>query len=289
MRLKRISKFTRSVTKGLKQATICQVVCGLIVCRSLILAEIARCFQTDTAFRHNLKRVFRYADNERITNASSKEVVARRLINQLRHRLQIKPNQPLEIIIDWTSVNEFQMISALVPVDGRAVTILQRAVKKWEFRRSQNTFEEQFIQSLRRCLPRSPWVVIVADRGFQRADFLNFLRCLGLSFVIRVKGDAWVEMSGYSGKLRDYKLSVGQTFKASRVLYHKTKRYELKIVFNCERIEGKVCSWLLATDLGLTAKQIVKTYQRRMWCEESFRDQKQEFKLNHKLRGWYTR
>lgn len=86
MRLKRISKFTRSVTKGLKQATICQVVCGLIVCRSLILAEIARCFQTDTAFRHNLKRVFRYADNERITNASSKEVVARRLIRATVNR-----------------------------------------------------------------------------------------------------------------------------------------------------------------------------------------------------------
>lgn len=282
MRLKRIAKFTSSVTKGLlpsQQATICQVVCALTVCRSLCLAEIARCFETETAFRHNLKRVFRYADNERISQQSSKEVVAGRLINQLRHRLEIKPDQYLEIIIDWTSVNRFQMLSALVPLDGRAVPILQWTVKKWEFRRSQNTFEEQFIQSLRRSIPRHLKVIIVADRGFQRADFLTFVRGLGFSFVIRVKGDAWVEMSGYSGKLRDYKLSVGQTFKESRVVYHKTKRMQMKIVLNCARIEGKVCSWLLATDLGLTAKQIVKIYQRRMWCEESFRDQKQEFKL----------
>lgn len=49
--------------------------------------------------------------------------------------------------------------------------------------------------------------------------------------------------------------------------------------FNCEKIKGKHCSWLLATDLGLSAGQVVKIYERRFWCEESFRDQKQEFKL----------
>ncbi|HXG68220.1 MAG TPA: transposase [Blastocatellia bacterium] len=53
----------------------------------------------------------------------------------------------------------------------------------------------------------------------------------------------------------------------------------MKLVLNCARIEGKVSSWLLATDLGLTARQIVEIYRRRFWCEESFRDQKQEFKL----------
>ena len=60
MRLKRIAKFTASVTKGLlpsQQATLSQMVCGLLVCRSLILAEIARGLQTQVAFPHNLKRV----------------------------------------------------------------------------------------------------------------------------------------------------------------------------------------------------------------------------------------
>ena len=50
-------------------------------------------------------------------------------------------------------------------------------------------------------------------------------------------------------------------------------------MLNCARIEGKVSSWLLATDLGLSARQIVNIYRRRFWCEESFRDQKQEFEL----------
>jgi hypothetical protein len=78
MRIKRIEKFTRSVTKGLlstQQAVISQIVCGMIICRSLCLAEIARCFQTQTAFPHNLKRAWRFVSNERIQQQASKEVL----------------------------------------------------------------------------------------------------------------------------------------------------------------------------------------------------------------------
>lgn len=119
----------------------------------------------------------------------------------------------------------------------------------------------------------------MADRGFQRADFSEFLKRQGLSYVIRVKGDAFIQRGRYEGKLRDYPLSVGQCFKLRDVIYHKRKRYPMKLVLTCARIEGQVSSWLLATDLGLSARQIVGIYRRRLWCEESFRDQKQEFEL----------
>jgi hypothetical protein len=76
---------------------------GLILfSRCLILAEIARGFETVVEFVHNLKRVFRYVDNERITQQRSKEVVATRIIHQLERRLRLKPGQALEVIIDWT-------------------------------------------------------------------------------------------------------------------------------------------------------------------------------------------
>jgi hypothetical protein len=282
MRFKRIEKFTRSMTKGLlssQQATLSQIVCGILACRCLLLAEIARCFQTEVEFPHNLKRTWRFVSNERLQDQKSKEVVARRLLAQLHHRLEIKPGQLFEIIIDWTSVHPFQVLSALIPVEGRAVPVLQWAIEKTKLKAYQNTFEMLFIESLRNCLPKHCKVVIVADRGFQRAEFLQFLKRLGLSFVIRVKGDAFIKRGRFEGKLRDYPLSVGQCFKLSEVTYHKTKRYQMKIVLNSARIKGKVSSWLLATDLGLSARQIVAIYGRRFWCEESFRDQKQEFEL----------
>src|SRR5205085_5624602 len=279
---KRIAKFTSSVTKGLlptQQATLSQMVCGLLCCRSLILAEIARGFETTVAFPHNLKRVERYVSNPRLQSLQCKQVIARRLLRQLHHRLQLKPRQPLEIIIDWTSVWPYQVLSALVPVAGRAVPVLQWAIARDQLKAQQNTFEMQFIAALRRCLPRHWKAVIVADRGFQRVALLQYLDAQGFGYVIRVKGDACVEVSRYRGKLRDYPLQVGQCFKLSEVIYHKTKRHGLKVVLNCEKRDGKVVSWMLATNLGLTARQTVAIYARRFWCEESFRDQKQEFEL----------
>ncbi len=141
MRLKRVEKFTKPVTKGLlptQQATISQVVCGLLSCGSLLEAEIARCFETSVEFVHNLKRVFRFVDNERINEPENKEVVARRMIAQLRRRLKLKSFEYLEVIIDWTWVARYQMLSALIPVEGRAVPVLQSAVEKWQLEISQN-------------------------------------------------------------------------------------------------------------------------------------------------------
>lgn len=282
MRLKRISKFTQSVTKGLlptQQATLSHIVCSMVVCRSLCLAELARCLQSTTDFRHNLKRVWRYVSNDRINNRNAKEVVARRLLRQLHHRLESQPKQYLEIILDWTTVWPYVVLEALIPLDGRAVPVLSWAAVRGSLTCRQNTLEMEFLASLRRAIPKRWRVVIVADRGFQRTDLLRYIRGLGFSFVIRVKGDAWIKSGRFEGKLRDYPLSTGQRFKLPDVVYHKSKRYGLKVVLNCEKIKGKKCSWMLATDLGLSAGQVVKIYERRFWCEESFRDQKQEFEL----------
>jgi hypothetical protein len=282
MRLKRIAKFTASVTKGLlstQQTALSQMACGVLLCRSLILAEIARGFETEVAFPHNLKRVARFVSNPRINSLQSKQIIARRLLRQLHHRLQLKATEPLEIIIDWTSVWPYQVLSALVPVSGRAVPVLQWAIARDHLKAQQNTFEMQFIAALRGCLPKHWKVVIVADRSFQRVALLQYLDSQGFGYVIRVKGDACVAVGPYNGKLRDYPLQVGQCFKLRKVTYHKTERYELKMVLTCERRDSKVCSWMLATNLGLSARQTVAIYARRFWCEESFRDQKQEFDL----------
>src|SRR5437016_13429866 len=175
MRLKRVEKFTKPVTKGLlptQQATLSQVVCGLLICGSLLEAEIARCFETTVDFVHNLKRVFRFVDNERINEPENKEVVARRMIAQLRRRLGLKSCEYLEVIIDWTSVGRYQVLSALIPVEGRAVPVLQWAAEKWKFKVSQNSTEEQFIPALIRCSSKSWHAGGVAGRGFGATDFV---------------------------------------------------------------------------------------------------------------------
>lgn len=75
----------------------------------------------------------------------------------------------------------------------------------------------------------------MADRGFQRTELLRFIKRLGFSFVIRLKGDAWIKAGRFEGKLRDYALLTGQCFKLRDVSSHKSKRFGLKLVLNCER------------------------------------------------------
>jgi hypothetical protein len=292
MRLRRVQKFSKAVTKDLlptQQATIAQVACGMLVAHSMLLAEIARHLESAVAFTHNLKRVFRFASNDRLSRRpdpacgdvplTAQMKVARRQIHDLRRRLRLRSHQPLEVILDWTSVGPFQVLSALVGVAGRAVPVLQWSVRKWEFDRSQNAFEYEMLRAVRRLIPRSEPAVIVADRGFGRTELFRFLDGIGFLYCIRVKGDAWVRFSGYEGALKDYEVRVGQTFKLSRVRYHKRQGYELRLAVNCIRVKGKASTWLLATNMRETARQIVDVYRRRFWCEESFRDQKQAFKL----------
>ena len=292
MRLQRVQKFSKPLTKDLlptQQATIAHVACGMLVARCMLLAEIARSLETVVTFTHTLKRVFRFGDNARLSarpdaddlspELTAQMKVARRTIHNLSRRLRLGPRKRLEIILDWTSCGEFQILEALIGIHGRAVPILQWSVRKWEFRTSQNAFEYQLLRALRRCVPRNQPTTIVADRGFGRTQLFRFLEELGFFYCIRVKGDAWAEFSEHAGPLRDYAVAVGQTFKLSRVRYHKRQRYALKLVLNCARIEGTASTWLLATNLPDQARCIVDVYRRRFWCEEAFRDQKQAFNL----------
>jgi len=87
-------------------------------------------------------------------------------------------------------------------------------------RTEKNKREEAFLRSLRRAIPRSRPVVIVADRGFGRTTLFEFLLTLGFPYVIRVTGKVWIQCPGYEGNLCDYPLSVGHTFTLTPVLYH---------------------------------------------------------------------
>jgi DDE family transposase len=292
MRLRRVEKFSKAVTKDLlptQQATIAHVACGMLVAHCMLLAEIARSLETVVEFAHALKRVFRFGNNPRLSARPDPDLlspeltaqmkVARRTIHSLSRRLRVGPRTRLEIILDWTSCGEFQILSALIGIQGRAVPVLQWSVRTWEFRKSQNAFEYQMLRCVRRCVPHSQPATIVADRGFGRTELFRFLDALGFGYCIRIKGDAWAEFTGHAGPLKDYPVTVGQTFKLPRVRYHKKQRYELKLVLTCARIEGTASTWLLATNLPDQARCIVDLYRRRFWCEEAFRDLKQAFRL----------
>src|SRR5438105_12292644 len=87
MRLRRVEKFSKAVTKDLlpsQQATIAHVACGLLVARCMLLAEIARSLETTVKFTHTLKRVFRFADNPRLSARPDADDLSPELTSQMK-------------------------------------------------------------------------------------------------------------------------------------------------------------------------------------------------------------
>jgi hypothetical protein len=80
-------------------------------------------------------------------------------------------------------VGPYLVLSALIGVRGRAVPVLQWVVVIGTLKKSQNKLQEAFLRSLRRAIPRSRPVVIVADRGFGRTALFEFLPTLAASLL----------------------------------------------------------------------------------------------------------
>jgi hypothetical protein len=54
--------------------------------------------------------------------------------------------------------------------------------------------------------------VILADRGFGRAEMARECQNLGLGYIIRIEPKVWVKAHGFEGKLSDLPVSRGQHF-----------------------------------------------------------------------------
>ncbi|MHC5054962.1 MAG: transposase [Planctomycetota bacterium] len=104
---------------------------------------------------------------------------------------------------------QYKVLKAAVPIRGRAVPILFAAYPKWKLKKSQNQFEEAFFDLLSKLVPARTWTVIVADRGFARAELVSFLRELKMNDVIRVSSGATFRSEKFSGRLSGHGVKEG--------------------------------------------------------------------------------
>jgi len=123
-----------------------------------------------------------------------------------------------------------------------------------------------------------PWV-LVADRGFGRAEFLRMLDNHGIKFVIRVAGNTWMRHSEFSGLLCNIPRHPGMCRLYKNVRYRKADSVAINLVV-CHR-EPAPEPWYLATNLNLRARKIQKLYTMRMSIEQAIRDCKSAFGLKH--------
>lgn len=295
------------------QATnLALLVSAIIKKRTLRLSELARAYPTPQERRveapkhdllHRLKRLWRFTDNERVDALAVQVAFIPHVVARLgRPRL-------LGLAIDWTFFDttlpsgermRYQVLRIAVPRKGRALPLLQLAYERDRLpaEKSQNQIEQEALLALIGALPVGVGPVVLADRGFGRAGFLNWLQCHGVEYVVRVKkGACLTEADGKQWKLGEEGLERGQPRWVREVrygLYHGRPRGLLLNVALCWRVPKSRARdprrkqpeepWYLATSLK-DAQSAASWYWRRGWIEQSFRDSKSRFGLAEVLVG----
>ena len=231
------------------------------------LAALGRRLRGPTLCKHKIKRAWGFCANDRVTVADGMAGVLARLGRRSRTLL---------VALDWVEVRAFHTLMAAAVFGGRAVPLLWASYPEWELHKSQNNLEEGLLRLLKSLLPHGLRVIVLADRGFGRAELARACGQIGVHFLIRIKPAAGVRHARYRGLLRDFPVKKGMQRVLRQASYRLTDPVTLNVVIRWKKGLPKKRDecWFLITDLPGTAAQLTELYARRMAVEELFRDDK---------------
>lgn len=232
------------------------------------LASLGRQLAGPSTAKSAIKRAWRFTDNHRIEVADAMTGVIARLVRKRKKRLVVS--------FDWTEVRSFHTLMAAACIGGRAVPLLWASYPEWKLLRSQNSLEEGLLRRLRTLIPASVPVVILADRGFGRAEWAAVCQESGFHYLVRIKPAVTIACPRYRGVLSRYPVRKGIAHVLHDVQYRKDARVTHHVVIRWRPGLPKKRDepWYLMTDLEGRAETLCQLYGRRMSVEELFRDHK---------------
>jgi hypothetical protein len=259
--------------------TLSYLVVGAMLAVRVSLANIGRGMPGRTSVKHKIKRVDRFLGNERIESSDAMGGLVRHLLH--RHRRGFR-NKPLIVSLDWVKVRGFHTLMAAMVFKGRAVPLVWGSYADKIQGKSQNVLEEGLLTLLRQMIPCHVKVIVLADRGFGRAELGRFCQSINLDYVIRICTKVWIKTRNFSGKLKDYPVGKGDCQLMRAVEYRKVHPVVQNLVI---RWPAKLTDepWYLMTSLDKKPAKISDLYARRFDIEELFRDAKD------KRHGWSLR
>ena len=244
--------------------TLAELAIGAMRARRISQADIGRSVRTDALPKHSIKRVSRFVRNNRVDLAEG----CRGLV-----ALAAKASgKCLVIAVDWVDIGRYKVLKAAVPIRGRAVPILFAVYRKWGLRKSQNAFEEAFFELLSNLLPARTWTIIIADRGFARAELAGKLRKLGMNHVIRVNAKVRFMSGRFDGLLSEHTVREGGHRDLGFGRFRARRPVGRRVIVRWER--GYKEPLILGTDLLWNWRKVVEVFKLRMSIEELFRDEK---------------
>lgn len=258
--------------------TLSYLVVGAMLAARVSLAAIGRGMPGRADVKHKIKRVDRFLGNERIESSSAMGGLVRHLLH--RHRRGFR-NKPLVVSVDWVTVRSFHTLMAAMVFKGRAVPLVWGSYADKVQGKSQNALEEGLLTLMRQMIPAHVKVIVLADRGFGRAELARFCQSIGLDYVIRICTKVWIQVAGFRGQLKDYPVNKGDCRLLRSVEYRRFRPVVQNLVVRW--LGGVDEPWYLMTSLDKKPAKISQLYARRFDIEELFRDAKD------KRHGWALR
>lgn len=248
-----------------RRLTLAHLVFAAMALRGMGVLALGRSMRSGTSAKHQIKRVWRFLRNE----AVECEAVHEALFTQFMPR-----SGPIVVLVDWTDLMPYTQLVLALPRDGRALPFMSITIDKSGGEGSRVAVEHEALARLASFCPEGREVIVVADRGFGNARWMQAIAARGWYFVQRLPRSFHVEVEGYVGGLFDMRFrrrtrardygwgSIGEAAHTpGRLVVQYSKDYDEP--------------WYLSTNLKATVPaEIVRYYQRRMWIEAMFRDWK---------------
>jgi hypothetical protein len=271
MRRPDVIAWVLSVTTELRLSqakTLADLTAAALAVGRATLSALGRHLAGDTTAKHRIKRVWRFCANPRVEVSAAMAGVVGRLTRRRR--------KPLLVALDWVEVRNFHTLMAAAVRRGRAVPLVWASYPEWVLFRSQNSLEEGLLRLLRSLVPAGVRIILLADRGFGRAELAKTCRQIGVSFVIRIKPDVRVRHPRYSGRLDDFPIRPGCWRTLTGAEYRSDGAVTLNVAIRWKKglPPKRDEPWFLITDLKRNAVALSDLYAKRMTVEELFRDGK---------------
>ena len=205
------------------------------------------------------------------------------------------------LLIDWADFElkrEWLMLKAAVPVQGRALTVFEKA---YPFSRYNSPgAHQEFLRELKAILPEGCRPILVTDAGF-RGPWFRAVSSHGWDWVGRIRNgikfyDETRQKWSYTDSL--YEAATPRVKHLGEVSLSRRRKYRCRLYLlrayapkrrnkrrrttRCQRNAGQYRrlhqrAWLLATSLPhhrVAGRQVKNLYRQRMQVEETFRDMK---------------
>jgi len=262
---------------------------GILTAQSLVLASIARSFPAEAILKNQkqqVKRLARILNGPLLVPTAIFPAFMAWAVAQAARAWRRKKNTVF-VLMDYTSIaNRYQILWLAVNWRGRALPIYCKVFRYSDIETSQNLLEEGVLKTLWPLLPAGYRYILVADRGFGRADLAKYLQGQGIDFIIRVKDDVYVTHRGKTHLLSRYRLRLGECHLYRKVFFRKDQVVQVNLVVAYMVSGSKIPNqqWCLITSLQ-GADEAVDGYFCRMQIEEFFRDDKHHLHMEQSGTG----